>query len=43
MSEYKEYIDIRIYMNAHININIYAYTYTNIVAPSLINYKNRCL
>ena len=43
MSEYKEYIDIRIYMYAHIHINIYAYTYTNIVVPSLINYKNRCL
>ena len=43
MSEYKEYIDIRIYMHAHIHINIYAYTYTNIVVPSLINYKNRCL
>ena len=43
MSEYKEYIDIRIYMYAHIHINIYAYTYTNIVVSSLINYKNRCL
>ena len=43
MSEYKEYIDIRIYMHAHIHINIYAYTYTNIVVSSLINYKNRCL
>lgn len=43
MSEYKEYIDIRIHMHAHIHINIYAYTYTNIVVPSLINYKNRCL
>lgn len=43
MSEYKEYIDIRIHMHAHTHINIYAYTYTNIVVPSLINYKNRCL
>ena len=43
MSEYKEYIDIRIHMHAHIHINIYAYTYTNTVVPSLINYKNRCL
>ena len=43
MSEYKEYIDIRIYMHAHIHINIYAYTYTNIVVSSLINYKNRYL
>ena len=43
MSEYKEYIDIRIHMHAHIHINIYTYTYTNIVVPSLINYKNRCL
>ena len=43
MSEYKEYIDIRIYMDAHIHINIYVYTCTNIVVPSLINYKNRCL